>query len=129
MTVARILKIDPDRNLVFGWANVSIRKDGQQIEDHQGDLIDPEDLEDAAYSFMLDFSAAGEMHTGQSIGRVIESFVVTKAKLQAMGLSEEALPLGWWFGAYIEDDAAFAKVKAGEYRMFSIQGRALPVEV
>ena len=31
--------------LAFGWASVAIRTDGEQIEDWQGDMIDPEDPE------------------------------------------------------------------------------------
>ena len=120
-----VIKVNPDNNLVFGWANVSIRKDGEQILDSHDEQIDPEDLEMAAYAFALQFRESGVMHQGDAVGVMVESFAVTKEKLSLMGLAEDALPLGWWVGFYVQDDAVFAKVKAGEYSMFSIQGIAM----
>jgi len=125
----QIAKLDSDRHLVFGWANVSIRKDGEQIEDHQGDLIDPEDLEDAAYVFNLQFRKTGVMHQGEAKGDLIESLVVTPEKLEAMGLEKSALPVGWWVGFHVPDDDVFAKVKDGTFAMFSVQGRAVREKV
>jgi hypothetical protein len=124
-----IQKVDEDRQLVFGWANVAIRKDGNQVVDSQGDSIDAEDLEDAAYLFNLSFRKSGEMHRGDSKGDLVESFVVTPAKLKALGLEGDALPLGWWVGFKVHDKDVFAKVKAGDYRMFSIQGKAKRVDI
>lgn len=124
-----IQKVDEDRQLVFGWANVAIRKDGQEVVDSQGDSIGPDDLEDAAYLFNLSFRKSGEMHRGDSKGDLVESFVVTPAKLKALGLDGDALPLGWWVGFKVHDKDVFAKVKAGDYRMFSIQGKAKRVDV
>lgn len=57
-----ILKSDGDQRLVFGWASVSVTVDGEQVEDLQGDAVDPEELEKAAYQYVLDFRDAGEMH-------------------------------------------------------------------
>jgi len=121
--------MDDERHLVFGWANVAFRTTGEQIIDHHGDMIDIEDLEDAAYQFMLDFRGAGEMHEGDVIGHVVESFIVTPEKLQALGLPQDALPLGWWIGFWIESDEVWAKVKSGVYSMLSIQGYCYPEEV
>jgi hypothetical protein len=125
MTEQPIAKFDEDRHLVFGWANVAIRKDGTRITDHHGDQIDPADLEDAAYVFNLQFRETGVMHTGKAVGRLVESFFVTPEKLAKMALPPDALPQGWWVGFYIEDDDVFAKVKSGAFSMFSIQGRAV----
>lgn len=124
-----ITKVDTDRQLVFGWANVSIRKDGEVIEDYQKDVIEPDDLEMAAYNFNLDYRSTGEMHRGGIVGKMIESFVSTPEKIEKMGLAPDALPTGWWVGFYIEDESAFAKVKDGTYKMFSIQGKAVREEV
>lgn len=125
MAEARIVKMDEARNLVFGWANVSIRKDGETIEDLQGDMIDPEELEDAAYQFALHFGKTGVMHEGGPVGTLVESFMVTPEKLAKMGLEHDALPLGLWVGFYIPDNAVFELVKSGHYSMFSIQGTAI----
>ena len=125
----RITKMDDERRLVFGWANVAVRASGQQIIDHGDDLIDVEDLEEAAYQFVLDFRLSGAMHEGEVVGHMIESFMVTPEKVAAVGLPPNALPFGWWVGFWIKDDEAWAKIKRGDYRMFSIQGICYPEEV
>ena len=43
----KIAKSDDDKHLAFGWANVAIRADGEEIEDWQEDIIEPEELENA----------------------------------------------------------------------------------
>jgi Putative phage serine protease XkdF len=121
-----ITKSDADRQIVFGWANVSKDKEGNLIVDSHGDTIEPEELENAAYNFTLNFNseAMGEMHSGDSKGRLIESFMVTPEKLEKMGLAKNALPQAWWVGMHVEDKELFEKVKSGQYRAMSIQGVA-----
>ncbi len=127
-----ITKIDEDKRLVFGWASVSIKVDGEQLEDLQKDLIDPEDLEEAAYEFVLKFRDTGELHNPnlRKKGKLVESCVFTAEKQKAMGIPAGTLPIGWWIGFKIEDDEAWEKVKNGTYKMFSIEGQAqrVPVE-
>lgn len=120
-----VMKSDDDKRLVFGWANVAVRVDGEQIIDWQEDAIDPEDLEKAAYNYVAEFGTAGEMHQRGGIGRVVESCVFTKEKAQALGIPEETLPEGWWIGFHITDDEVWEKIKSGEYSMFSIEGKAI----
>ena len=109
-----VMKSDDDKRLVFGWANVAIRVDGEQIVDWQQDAIDTEDLEKAAYEYVAEFGTAGEMHQRGGVGRVIESIVFTKEKADALGIPQDLLPQGWWIG-----------IKSGEYSMFSIEGKAI----
>lgn len=127
-----ILKSDPDKRLVFGWASVSIKLDGEQLEDRQQDMIDPEDLEESVYEYVLNFRDTGEEHipSMRKKGKLVESCVFTKEKQQAMGIPEGTVPVGWWIGFKIEDDDAWERVKNGTYKMFSIEGRAnrVPVE-
>lgn len=121
-----IAKIDHDKRQLFGWANVSVRKNGTVVCDWQEDVMPMDELEQAAYAFALDYRDAGENHTpGVYVGKMIESFVVTKEKLEKMGLAPDALPQGWWVGFQIEDDMVWEKVKKGDYRMFSIEGTAV----
>lgn len=127
-----IFKTDDDKRLVFGWASISINVDGEQLEDRQKDMIDPEDLEEAAYEYVLNFRDTGEEHiqTMRKKGKLVESCVFTAEKQKAIGIPEGTLPIGWWIGFKIEDDAAWERVKNGTYRMFSIEGKAnrIPVE-
>ena len=127
-----VFKTDDDKRLVFGWASVSITVDGEQLLDRQKDMIDPEDLEEAVYEYVLNFRDTGEEHvsTMRKKGKLVESCVFTAEKQKAIGIPEGILPIGWWIGFKIEDDAAWEKVKNGTYRMFSIEGKAnrVPVE-
>lgn len=119
-----ILKMNDDQHLVFGWANVSIQKDGKIPLDWQGDITSPEVLEKAAYNFVLKHRVSGEMHQGEAKGYLVESVMMTKQKMEAMGIPEGIVPEGWWVGFYIPDDDVVEKIKSGEYKMFSIQGKA-----
>lgn len=119
----QIAKIDTHERIVFGYANVSITKDGRLLEDLQGDSIELADLEKAAYDFVVNSRDAGVNHKGDAIGTIVESFVITPEKLEAMGLAKNAIPPRWWIGARLNDET-FQKALTGEFKMFSIQGRS-----
>jgi len=139
---ATISKVDTDKRLVFGWCSIS-KVNGQEVYDLQGDYVPIETTEDAAYRYMLHSRKGGDMHrrvTKHAFGvkdeplhtaDLVESIVVTKEKLDAWGLTEEQLPLGWWVGFKVNDDAQWADVKAGKRPAFSIHGSGVrvPVEV
>lgn len=144
----QIAKFDESQCLVFGYANVSVSKraangeGGEQFFDLQKDSIPPGELESAAYEFVLDFREADEMHKGGAIGHLVESIVFTPEKLVALatdpatgvvdteGLEvlKRLFPPRWWVGFKL-DKGVFAKVKSGEYKMFSIAGEADRQEV
>ena len=124
-----ISKMNDDQHLVFGWANVSINADGSIPLDWQGDITSPEVLEKAAYQYVLKYRTTGEMHKGEAVGYLIESCMFTKQKMQAMGIPEGVLPEGWWVGFYIPDDDVVDKIKSGQYKMFSIQGKARRIKL
>ena len=126
-----IMKTDDDKRLIFGWANVAITLDGVQVVDHQKDMIDPEDLEEAVYDYVLNFRDGGEEHIPnlRKKARMVESCMFTKEKMKAMGIPEGIVPEGWWIGFYVDDDDAWEKVKDGTYQMFSIEGNGIREEV
>lgn len=131
----KITKIDTVEHLVFGFANVSIAKGGKIITDLQGDRIAPDELEKAAYDYVLTAREADEMHEGGVVGHLVESVVFTPEKIAAMltdpitgvinqeacEVMKSALPPRWWVGFKL-DPSAFAKVQSGEYKMLSIAG-------
>lgn len=127
-----VFKADSDKRLVFGWASIAIKVDGEQLEDRQEDMIDPEDLEEAAYEYVLNFRDTGEEHISsmRKKGKLVESCVFTAEKQRAMGIPEGVVPVGWWIGFKITDDDAWERIKDGTYKMFSIEGQAnrQPVE-
>lgn len=124
----KIAKSD-DKHLAFGWANVAIRADGEEIEDWQEDIIEPEELENAAYQYVLLYREGGEMHERGGAAVLVESVVFTEEKMQAMGIPAGTLPIGWWIGFKVTDEDVWEKVKDGTYPMFSIEGEAERVEV
>lgn len=126
----KIAKSDDDKHLAFGWANVSVNAAGEQLVDYHEDMIDIEELEQAAYKFVEFFREGGEMHERGGCAVLIESMVFTKEKQAALGLPEGTVPEGWWIGFHVTDDDVWAKVKDGTYPMFSIEGEAIrePVE-
>lgn len=125
----KVTKANDDKMLAFGWASVSIDIAGNQVVDWQEDMIDPEDLEEAAYSFVRLYREGGEMHERGGVATLIESVVFTEEKQKAMGIPPGTLPVGWWIGFQVTDPEVWAKVKDGTYSMFSIEGTAQRVEV
>lgn len=124
-----ITKFDDDKMLAFGWANVSIRTGGDVIVDWQEDIIEPDELENAAYQFVELYREGGEMHERGNVAVLIESIVFTEEKQKALGLEPGVLPIGWWIGFKVTDPDVWEKVKDGTYSMFSIEGEAERVEV
>lgn len=127
-TVA-ITKTDNARQIAFGWASVALRKTGEAVIDADEDIVDADELEDAAYAYVLNFGEFNERHGPTVKGQLVESLVVTPQKLEKMGLAADALPLGWWVGVHITDAGVWEKVQTGEYAMFSIEGTAEREEV
>lgn len=74
----KIAKSDDEKMLVFGWASVSMRVDGELIEDWQGDMIEPGELEDAAYEYVRLYGEGGEMHERGGVAVLVESVVFTE---------------------------------------------------
>ena len=124
----KIAKSDDDKRLAFGWASVAVRSDGEVIEDWQSDIIEPEELENAAYNFVELYREGGEMHERGGVAVLIESVVFTAEKMQAIGIPADTLPTGWWIGFKVLDEDVWEKVKDGTYPMFSIEGEAERVE-
>jgi hypothetical protein len=53
---------------------------------------------------------------------MIESFIVTPEKKEALGLPDE-MPVGWWVGYQVNDPETWEAVKSGKRTGFSIHGR------
>lgn len=118
-----------DKNLVSGWASISIQADGEIPLDWQGDIIAPHVLEAAAINFMEKYRVSGEQHVGNAKGIIVESIVFTEDKMKAIGIPPGTVPVGWFITVKIKDNEVFAKVKNGQYKMFSIQGKAKRLKV
>jgi cation transport regulator ChaB len=117
-----VAKADADQNLVFGWLSVAT-KGNDLVVDTEGHVIRPEVLERAAYDFVVKSRLAGEMHRRIGIGNgLVESMMFTEEKQKALGI--DLGKVGLWVGFRV-DDEAFAKVKDGTYRAFSLGGTGI----
>lgn len=94
----KIQKADDDKRLDFGWASAAATINGETVEDHYGDIIEIEELEQAAYKFVELYREGGEMHERGGCAFLVESVVFTKEKMAAMGIPEGTVPEGWWIG-------------------------------
>ena len=122
---AEIAKADSDKQQIFGWASV-VELDGQPVVDLQGDYISVDEMEKAGYEYVMKSRKGGDMHLRDNWSPIqksemIESFIVTPEKREAMGLPD-SVPSGWWVGFKVQDPEVWAKVKSGERTGFSIHG-------
>jgi hypothetical protein len=133
-----ITKVDDEKRLVFGFFNINKIR-GELVEDLQGDLISTEVLEKAVYDFVLNARVQGESHTRMGVGRLVESFMITKQKLESMSKSLTSLGIknlieieceGWFGGFKITDEKVWKDVKEGKLPAFSIggKGKRIPLE-
>lgn len=76
----KIMKSDDEKMLAFGWASVSMRVDGELIEDWQNDIVEPEELKKVAYDYVLLYRESGEMHERGGAAILIESVVFYRGK-------------------------------------------------
>jgi hypothetical protein len=119
-------KTDDDKRQVFGWASV-VEVDGQPVVDRQGDWITPDEIEKAAYEYVVKSRVGGHQHKRTETGAfhasdMIESVVFTPEKIAKMGLPDD-FPVGWWVGYKVNDDETWNKVKNRDITGFSIHGK------
>ena len=125
-------KLDTDQRLAFGWASVT-EINGMPVIDKQADYVSTDDIEKAAYAYVLKSRVGGDMHrrNGEAphhVSDLVESFVITDEKVAKMGLPQDT-PRGWWVGFKIHDEDAWQSVKKGERTGFSIHGKGRRQEV
>lgn len=117
---ARILKLDDEQRIVWGWASVST-KGGELVVDRQGDVIEPAEMVKMANDFMLESRTGKSMHVGKRVGEFIHSLPLTTELAKALGIETDRE--GWIVGMKVYDDAVWGDVKSGKYAGFSIGGR------
>jgi hypothetical protein len=118
-------KADADKQQVFGWASV-VEVDGQPVVDLQGDYISTDEMEKAGYQYVMKSRKGGDMHLRDNWAPIqksemIESFIVTPEKRDAMGLPD-SVPTGWWVGFQVQDQQVWSDIKDGKRTGFSIHG-------
>lgn len=112
-------KVDTPNRVAYGWAYVSLNKDGTVV-DHSGDVWEIDEVRKTAHEFVLDCRVGGESHVKKGGAELVESIVFTNDVQKALGidLGKE----GWFVGFRVTDPELLQKVESGEYPMFSIGG-------
>jgi len=117
----KILKIDEEQRIIYGWASVTTYK-GELVVDLQGDVIKTETLHKAFNKFMKGVRVGKLNHSGEQVGQIVHSFPMSKEICEALGIQSDKE--GVISGFHVTDDTLWEKVKSGEYAEFSIGGRA-----
>lgn len=125
----QILKADHAQQIVFGWAGQYLDEKGAPLEDLQGDVIDPSEIEKASYDYLLKSRDSGIMHEGKSVGKIVASLVTTPEVVKAFFGPDVKVPVGWIIGVKYDDAKVFKRVVDGELKMFSIQGSSEVEEI
>lgn len=115
-----ILEKNEEQRIVWGWAYVS-EKDDAIVVDHSGEMIDADLVQKAAHGFVRDSRAGGVVHEALA-GEIVDSLFFSKDVQRALGI--DLGKVGWFIGMKVHDADAWARVKSGELRMFSIGGFA-----
>lgn len=128
-------KFDDAKMQAFGYASV-VKKDGMPVIDRQGDYIDADEMEKAAYHYVQKSRKGGDMHrrtvgpdgldAPHHVSDLIESMVFTPEKCAAMGLPDEVakkLEGHWWVGYQIHDQDTWEQVRKQGRTGFSIHGK------
>jgi len=123
-TPVQILKFDEEQRIIYGFASV-VTVNGKPLVDLHGDVISVKTLEKAATEFMLGTRKGLTMHSGEQTHTIIHSLPLTKEIMGALGISSDKE--GWVIGVKVHDDATWEKAKSGEFKGFSVGGRARKV--
>ena len=122
-----ILKVNDELRTVYGWASVNSEK-GSIVTDHQDDQVDDAEIIKAAHDFMTNSRVGGLLHarTDKGVahqgGDIVESLVLTPDIQKALGI--DLGKTGWFIGYRVDDPDAWALVKSGTLKAFSIGGKA-----
>lgn len=111
---------------VRGFATV-VESNGEEVNDHEGDYISIEEIEEAAHDFIGKSRDAKVMHEGEKVGEIVESVIIDHEFAKALGMSDTRR--GWWIGMKVLSEDVAKRVRSGELKAFSIGGRGLRTKV
>lgn len=125
-----IAKIDLERRLFGGWAYVAHARDGSQVVDHSGDVIDTPEawtaLTDSFVEYALESRSGDLDHAEFGAADLVEMFISDVEKRAALGIPEGLLPDGVYVSFKARSSPAgrrlWEQVKSGAIRSLSIVG-------
>jgi len=128
--IVPIAKIDLERRLFGGWAYIARARDGSQVTDHSGDIVDTPEawaaLSDSFVDYALESRSGDLEHTEWGAADLVEMFISDIEKRSALGLPEGSLPDGVYVSFKARGSPAgrrlWERVKSGQIRSLSIVG-------
>jgi hypothetical protein len=124
-----------DRRILTAVTNIVSDGNGRPIVDHDGDIIDAENLDEMFIKAFADggIGKSGTMHEARGHVDVVEHFVFTKRDWAGLGtlLGKDlvAMPELGIVKLRVNDDRVWADVKSGRYPEVSIEGAGERVPV
>lgn len=122
---AEFLKVDEELGLVMGWAIISLAN-GEPYFDKQGDYIPENSMLEAATEFMLNSRIAGDMHDGDSHGRIVFAWPMTTEIAKAFEF--DVSTTGLMIAMKPDNEEMLEKFRDGTYTGFSIGGTRIEDE-
>ncbi len=108
-----IFKMDEEKQLVYGIVLVP------NVEDLQGDIVAPEEIEAAAHDYMLNSQKIYKGHAGATDAEVVESYIAPVD----IPMGSQTVPSGSWIMVTrVNDPQIWEMVKKGELTGYSIGG-------
>lgn len=112
-----ILKADEEKQCITG-----VVLEPNTVDAH-GDIVSPDEIEQAAYNFMIKSRVIGLQHSRRANGvRVVESYICPMDTIIGAGHVKKG---SWIMTVKVEDRTLWKRVKDGEYTGFSIGGMAV----
>lgn len=115
-----VIKVDAERRLVFGWAQVCT-KNGAEYFDTDNQHIPESVTLDAWADFMRNGRVNKAMHSGDQVGDVAFAFPAYDDIFKSLGL-QIGDQSGIIVGVYVQDDDVLNKYHTGVYKGFSVGG-------
>ena len=128
--IVPIAKIDLERRLFGGWAYIAHARDGSQVVDHSGDVVDTPEawqaLSDSFVEYALESRSGDLDHVEFGAADLVEMFISDGEKRSALGLPDGSLPDGVYVSFKARSSPAgrrlWEQVKSGAIRSLSIVG-------
>ena len=128
--IVPIAKVDLERRLFGGWAYIAHARDGSQVVDLSGDIVDTPEawqaLEDAFVEYAVDSRSGDLDHEEFGASDLVELFIADDRKASALGLPAGSLPQGVYASFRARTSPAGRRlwegVKNGTIRSLSIVG-------
>jgi hypothetical protein len=101
------------------------------LEDSQGDIVTPEDIEKACHAHMSEAQPADVQHSGRDAGAVlIENYIAPADFTLHTASGERPVYKGSWMQAYqLQDPVVKEEVRTGKLTGFSLEGAGIRIPI